>query len=1074
MRLHRLTVRAWGPFPGQHEIDFAALGQSGLFLVHGATGSGKTSVLDAICFALYADVPGARSRSLLRSDHAVSGAVPAVELDFTAGGRRFRVQRSPEFTRAKRRGEGCTRVPARVVLEEHVDGEWVCRGSRLDEVALVVKDVLGMDLEQFVTVVLLPQGQCAAFLSAAPDRRREVLEQLFQTRRFTRVEQWLAERRREVSVRLALARQALSTALVRVDDVLATVDGVLPLDTRPVVDAWPAGAPGGAAADAASGDAGAAHHGGAGPRWGEPVESIPAELARLGDRLCEQATEALTAAEVATLRAGSTERDLYAGRATQHSRHVGSGAQAELAAVAAGRPQADQDRRRLARAERATSVSGFVEAARHAGYRVDRAAAAAAGARALLTGDPATVDTDGLGELLRTVVAASALVEQARAASTGVGHELRLAAEHAAEGDTLLAQASSLHEQCTSTQQRLHAAIGRRDADLLVAGQLPERVARRRELGRGLALMQQIHAAQADAVARKAGVSDLRERSVAAREELVGLQERRLAGMAAELAASLQDGQACCVCGSTVHPAPAVSSDPVTTDQIEAARLAADRAAAGLQTAERNLAQRLATAGAHAEQLLALDLHTLHVDVADLAGIAELATDWGPLLADAQTQLAQAELACRQAETAQASAEAAAPRVAALSGELAELADEVDRCRAGAARAEAVQSEARRRAELGLVSARSSIERHGGRCPCPTLASVGGAGPAGTADDIARQHERARSLIETSLAAERDREREQEQLSAAVQRRDAALIHEGFATVAEVEAASLSPDRVADLTGQLDELDQRRIRAETLLSQPEVRAALASPEPDLDLLDAEHRASTAALDRARARHTLLEHAGRQLRALQAPVDDAVLSLGPATAEWTLVQQVADCVAGTGADNAMRMRLSSYVLAARLEEVVALANERLSRLSDGRFTLRHSDERAARGARGGLGLRVLDGWTGALRQTGSLSGGETFMASLALALALGDAVRAEAGGFDLQTLFVDEGFGSLDEESLEQVLSVLDGLRSGGRTVGIVSHVAELRTRIPAQLHVRKTPEGSTLAVLTDAASGSAA
>ncbi len=168
-----------------------------------------------------------------------------------------------------------------------------------------------------------------------------------------------------------------------------------------------------------------------------------------------------------------------------------------------------------------------------------------------------------------------------------------------------------------------------------------------------------------------------------------------------------------------------------------------------------------------------------------------------------------------------------------------------------------------------------------------------------------------------------------------------------------------------------------------------------------------------------------------------------------------------------------MRLSSFVLAARLEKVAELANERLAVMGAGRYRLEHTDELAARGARSGLGLRVLDQWTGQTRDTSTLSGGEAFMASLALALGLADAVREEAGGFDLRTLVVDEGFGSLDDESLEQVLDVLDGLREGGRAVGVVSHVAELRGRIPSQVVVHKDPAGSTVTVRTTAPTAAA-
>jgi DNA repair protein SbcC/Rad50 len=152
-----------------------------------------------------------------------------------------------------------------------------------------------------------------------------------------------------------------------------------------------------------------------------------------------------------------------------------------------------------------------------------------------------------------------------------------------------------------------------------------------------------------------------------------------------------------------------------------------------------------------------------------------------------------------------------------------------------------------------------------------------------------------------------------------------------------------------------------------------------------------------------------------------------------------------------------------VLAARLEEVAAAASHRLLRMTAGRYSLVHTDSRRG-GGRSGLGLLACDAWTGADRDTSTLSGGETFMASLALALGLADVVTEEAGGTRIEALFVDEGFGSLDEETLEEVMNVLDGLREGGRCVGIVSHVSELRQRIPAQVRVRKGHSGSTVSV----------
>ena len=276
----------------------------------------------------------------------------------------------------------------------------------------------------------------------------------------------------------------------------------------------------------------------------------------------------------------------------------------------------------------------------------------------------------------------------------------------------------------------------------------------------------------------------------------------------------------------------------------------------------------------------------------------------------------------------------------------------------------------------------------------------------------------------------------------------------------------MSPGKVAELTALLRTAEQHRAQATALLAQPDVMAALELPAPEVTALAEAHLQATTSLTEAGRLYTLSEQAQRELHTLSQTVHQGLVDLGPAQVEAQLVQELADCFAGNSADNALRMRLSSYVLAARLAEIAILANERLMTMSDGRYTLEYTDARAAKGARSGLGLLVRDAWTGQTRETSSLSGGESFMASLALALGMGDAVRAEAGGFDLQTLFVDEGFGSLDEESLEQVMAVLDTLREGGRAVGIVSHVTELRTRIPNQLQVLKQQGGSRIQAVT--------
>jgi DNA repair protein SbcC/Rad50 len=272
----------------------------------------------------------------------------------------------------------------------------------------------------------------------------------------------------------------------------------------------------------------------------------------------------------------------------------------------------------------------------------------------------------------------------------------------------------------------------------------------------------------------------------------------------------------------------------------------------------------------------------------------------------------------------------------------------------------------------------------------------------------------------------------------------------------------------AELTRQAKAYDDEEARVAALLNDAELAAAAAEPPPDLDALestlaDAEqaHQAVSSARDRAR-------HRRDRLTALAAELREHAEAWRPVAGHHDVVARLAAVASGDPAVNTARMRLSAYVLAARLEQVVAAANERLARMSSARYILEHTVERAAgeksRHGTGGLGLRVIDTWTGQRRDPATLSGGETFIASLALALGLADVVTVEAGGAEIGTLFVDEGFGTLDEETLDEVMDVLDGLRDGGRAVGIVSHVAELRTHIPAQLRVRKARTGSALAV----------
>jgi exonuclease SbcC len=1037
MRLHRLAITGFGPFAGSEEIDLDALASSGLFLIHGPTGAGKTSILDAICFALYAAVPGARAgaRASLRSDHAAEGVIPEVTLEFTAGGRRLRVCRSPEFSRAKKRGTGETTVPAKVVLEELVGSGWVDRGTRNDEVAMVLKDILGMGLEQFITVVLLPQGDFAAFLRASPEERRSLLEKLFDTRRFTDVEAWLAERRRQTATAVGTARDQLSTGLLRVDDVMTRLE-----DGDDIVE----------------------------PAWSDvPCCEVDAVLLGLVTAVDSRASTALAGVEVARAGVVQTEAAVHQGTAVIRHQETAADARSRLGTLDDNRGVYQAALRTVDLSERAGAVSGFVAAVHSANRMREAALSKVVDLRAPLA---FIFDHDAGAESVRSVI--DQVAGQSDALQQVIAQALqadRLAKESALHSQAALVDGEAsvaLAQQRTETETRRAGAEKCRDVGRAALAELPVLEAQHKSLSRIQQLLRDQKSSVGDLEALQRQADSTGRLLLDAREVLVDLRERRLVGMAAELAKGLEAGDPCPVCGSCAHPMPATTTDAVTPEDI--------------RSAEDN--------HAHATEAVSLVRSKLSAELARQdARAVEIAAE-GPTMAamDVPVALAACATAIGDARAAASALPEAQAQMVALALDAERLRGLVEQAVAAKGLSRALATSTREQSQAAAVEVADLLAIHLQSCPCHTgdtdrpghadrpsasdqTGAADGVGDreiteASEAASVVSHHRQTLAHLRLLAIGLQELVTHENSASDAVLRLSTALQDNGLETMQQAQDAALPPARVAELTALLRATEQQRAQATALLAQPDVKAALTLATPDVDALAQAHTQAAASLTDAGRRHTLSEQAQRDLRALSAAVHQALADLGPAEEEASLVQELADCVAGNSADNTLRMRLSSYVLAARLVEIATLANERLGTMSDGRYTLEYTDARAAKGARSGLGLLVRDAWTGRSRETSSLSGGEAFMASLALALGLGDAVRAEAGGFDLQTLFVDEGFGSLDEDSLEQVMAVLDTLREGGRAVGIVSHVTELRSRIPQQLHVIKQQAGSSTRV----------
>ncbi|GAB3357392.1 AAA family ATPase [Modestobacter lapidis] len=551
------------------------------------------------------------------------------------------------------------------------------------------------------------------------------------------------------------------------------------------------------------------------------------------------------------------------------------------------------------------------------------------------------------------------------------------------------------------------------------AARLPGLTAGARALAAAVAAAEAAAALTDQVAAGRQAEQDAREAWLDARDRLAALRTARLDGMAAELAAQLRDGADCPVCGATEHPGPATAhGSAVTAEDEERARQDVERAEQRVTAARvvREAAQGELTA--HQARAGAVPLPALREQLVDARAAESAAAGLATGLAQARAELA--ELAARRDATQRTVADDRAL---------------LERTRAEAAATVAACTEVRGR----LVAA------------CADDADL-----PGRIDRLVAEAERCEALVAAADAELRVRTAADSARRTAEER----AAEGGFADVPAAADALLDRSRLGALARQVEEHDHQLVAVSATLAEPDL--ADLGPRPDLDAAQVACRHATTAREAA---VTAAEHAAgcaAALDALAGEVTAVDVELDERRAWSDQVTALADLVNGRGS-NQLKMRLQSFVLAARLEEVASVASRRLQHMSGGRYTFVHSDAQGRHGARGGLGLDVLDEYTGVRRPTKTLSGGESFMASLALALGLADVVTAESGGVQLDTLFVDEGFGTLDPLALDAVMTVLDELRRGGRTVGLISHVEELRTRIGSRVEVIAGRHGSRLA-----------
>ena len=911
MRPLKLTLSAFGPYAGEMTLPLDELGKSGLYLITGDTGAGKTTLFDAITFALYGEASGGqRSPGMFRSKYAAPETPTFVELEFECRGRRYTVRRVPRYQRPKLHGTGTTEQSAEATLLLPAGAPV----TRLQEVNDAIRDILGLDRNQFMQIAMIAQGDFLRLLLAPTEERRQIFRRIFKTDLYQRLQDDLKQEAADLAQRCDAGRRSVEQYIA----------GVMCPEDDPAFPSLEAARqgklPAQEAADRIAGLLEADR---------QRSQELQASVDALDGQLCAIHTRLELAGEQQRRRGALSELE------TALARQVREQAQAQEALAQA--EEKAKDREALGR-ELTLLEAELPDYEKR---------------------DALRQEAERLGaELTRSDARQADLESQARSRAQALTRQ-----EQAAEE---LRAAPAKREQLLARQ----AQAQRREKQLCGALAQSEHVAALREALHG---RQQQYRAAAQAAQE-------------AERRYFQMNEAFLAEQAGVLALGLREGEPCKVCGSIHHPAPACPSPGAPTQEaLGRAQKAAAQSRETLQR-ESEACAALRSTGTAARQQLEAGLREAGVEEARLS--QEIEQGRGEL-EDLTRQIGAEAARCARLTEAERAIPAARQALEELNKTIAALAADRSALRA---RREAAAAQA---AALAL------------RFP--------------TAGDARKALEEKRQRLELlRRAAEQAGQVLREKSDAVLRTRSAA----------QQLRQQLEDAPKIDVQAELDAQTQAQTQRREKLAQKEGA-------------DGRIAANAAALSGLR----------RQLAALTA-----------LESRYAWVRALADTAGGTVRGKA-KLSLEAYVQTTYFEQIIRRANLRLTVMTDGQYELKRRAEAENRQSQSGLELDVIDHCNGSERSVKSLSGGESFLASLALALGLSDVIQSSAGGVQLDTMFVDEGFGSLDDQALNQAMKALLTLTEGDRLVGIISHVSDLKQRIDRQIVVTKTLTGSAARIV---------
>lgn len=1018
MRPIRLSFAAFGSYEKKTTIDFRELRKHAFFLIHGATGAGKTTILDAICFALYGDASGEnREVRMLRNEQAGMDEATWVELDFMLGEKHYFIWRSPEQLRLKKRGEGTTISTAEALLYAFEGEEKKLLVEGYLNVTAKVEELLGFKSSQFRQVVLLPQGEFLRLLLAKSNERQEIMEVLFNTEIYRGIEEGLKKKARDIEKKHEEIKQR--HAMLLVDEGASSLEEFALLLRQKEV------------------------------RWQELQEKVQAkqqlrETMQQNEQQARQIENRFVIRETAEKEAESCKEKL---------------------------PDFTRFKERYETAERAAALSDIARECRRAEdeYAAKRKYLEEMQAKqATLQQELKQVQHRYEAELARDPLRKelekklNKLVEY-RTLSVAVMEAEREVEQQSAAAKRAMEQKKTREEERTSLDQSRAELQIRLSETMLLAGEQRAAAMEVENLQK-----EQLRAAEAAeyekkrqelAITAKAAQEALKkdeEEYSRRRAQVERLQHLFAEGQAALLAAGLQEHQPCPVCGSREHPCPAISQ-AIVPDEAEI-----KDAQAALQRWDE---RRKKTVQFHleAENMLAAAISRAEQSRQQLCDVRRTPAVIGKELAEAREQAMKAVQAVKQKEILVKRMEEIQKRLAAAEQFVQTAEAEVFRAEGGYHTALGALQEKRKL--LPEEYRDSGVLQRSEEESTVRLQTMQEA-LQGAEKSLHALQETLAALNAAKGAAEKAWTESMEKMDRLQKEFVSRRVQAGFATAELYEAALAEQWSDGDYRQRVKQ-HIRDFEDRYTAAQAAAHKAVAETEhlvrPDLEAAakarQAADNAWTESYGEAQKLSADLQRGSAKEKQLQAIAARAE-SIGIAYRSIGRLSEVAN------GKNVHGITFQRYVLRSLLHDVIDAANERLLVMSRGQYQLQPG-ERARKNMAGGLDIEVFDEYTGYARSVATLSGGESFLASLSLALGLADVVQSYAGGIRLDTIFIDEGFGTLDSETLDVAIDTLIELQKSGRLVGIISHVEELREHIGACLEVSKTRNGSTARFIVD-------